>query len=163
MKLISETDPRLFRESPPYIFESEDQASRDQFVAGMVATMKDHLGVGLAAPQVGSNCRMFVIEVDGDHLACFNPYVVSVADENDLSQEGCLSFPGLWMKVKRSAWLVGGYYDQYGNQVERRFDGVAARCFQHELDHLNGITFTGLVSPLVLGMAKKRRNKMRNL
>jgi len=162
MQLIAETDPRLKQICEPFDFQSTTLEERQALVAEMTTVMQVSRGIGLAAPQVGINKQVFIMEIDDEIIACFNPEIVATSETQVQDQEGCLSFPLLFMKVGRSEWVEAMFHDVQGNEVVKKFDGLAARCYQHELDHVNGICFIDVVSPLVLGMAKKRRSKMRN-
>jgi peptide deformylase len=75
-------------------------------------------------------------------------------------EEGCLSFPNLWLKVARHNKITASYLDSTGKQCIIELEGIDSRCFQHELDHLNGITFTEYVSDLKLKMARKKQRKL---
>lgn len=162
MDLISETDPRLKQVSEDFDFQGTTLIERAALVQQMIDTMVNNHGIGLAAPQVGINKRVFVMEADGARFPCFNPRIIEVFEETEKSQEGCLSFPGLRMHVSRHSCIIGQFSDVNGNEVVRQFKGLAARCFQHELDHLNGVTFDTKVSAMALQLAKKRRPKQRN-
>lgn len=126
----------------------------------MIDTMIVHEGLGLAAPQCNLGLRMFVMRHQDDIIACVNP-TISQSDEPILCSEGCLSFPGLTLKIRRANKIVGQYFTINGEIVTETFEGVEAQCFQHELDHLDGITFDKRVSNLVLNMAKRKRQKQR--
>lgn len=162
MDLISETDPRLKLMSEDYDFQSTTLEERAALVQQMFDVMTENHGIGLAAPQIGINRRVFVMEVEGSRFPCFNPQIIEVLEETEKAQEGCLSFPGLRMHVTRHSCIIGKFADVHGNEVTRQFKGLAARCFQHELDHLNGVTFDSKVSKMALELAKKRRPKQRN-
>lgn len=101
--------------------------------------LKEH-GIGLAANQAGIDLRLFVMYVDREIFHCFNPEIVSVGFELVTADEGCLSFPGERCLVTRHQAIQTKFYNARGDLHEREFTGLAARCFQHELDHLNGIT-----------------------
>jgi peptide deformylase len=120
-------------------------------------TMKHYGGVGLAANQVGWNYRVFVLE---GGVVCFNPKIISASEIKNHDQEGCLSFPGLLLRVYRSERVAVEYQDANGNVHQNEFMGMTARCFQHELDHLNGIVYTDLVGNLTLQMARKKQQKL---
>jgi peptide deformylase len=91
----------------------------------------------------------------------FNPYILW--GDNNLvdGDEGCLSFPDLFLKVPRHKNITVGYVDRQGNKRIIELTGIDSRCFQHELDHLDGVCFTDLISPLKLAMAKKKLIKKR--
>jgi peptide deformylase len=119
-----------------------------------------HGGIGLAAPQCGIAKRIFVMG-NSDHLvACINPEIIS-GSERVREQEGCLSFPDLWMYVERYKDISVEYYNVAGEKVQQEFNGLMARVYQHELDHLNSICFDDRVGKLVLERAKEKRKKIR--
>jgi peptide deformylase len=117
-----------------------NQWANEDLVTRMLQVMRQHQGIGLAANQVGERIRVFVMCIDGHSLACFNPEVVQ--DYNDLVDfdEGCLSFPGETCIIKRPDTIDVRYYNVSGVEIRETLTGLASRCFQHELDHLNGIT-----------------------
>lgn len=125
----------------------------------MHLTRRHHNALGLAANQVGLSYRMFVMGTDFAEFTCINPEVIKASDEHVFVNEGCLSFPGLLLRVPRPAVITARYFDLNGKLVESEFRDRFARCFLHELDHLNGITFDKKVSRLSLGMARKKRSK----
>ena len=88
-----------------------------------------------------------------------NPKVIEYGT-NEKGKEGCLSFPGLFLNVDRPEWIVVEYTDENGTVNQTRLEGISARCFLHELDHLNGIKYTTLVKPLALKMARQKANKI---
>jgi peptide deformylase len=106
----------------------------------MIQTMIREHGIGLAANQVGVNLRLFVMYVDGEFFHCFDPSIVDHSELTISSKEGCLSFPGETCEVARYATIRARFANASGHYQERDLHGLAARCFQHELDHLSGIT-----------------------
>ena len=125
----------------------------------MRMTMKLYAGLGLSANQCGVSERMFVIGTDEIQVVCINPKVTAhgpmVKDK-----EGCLSFPGLFLNVDRPHWIEVEFTDEFGEVKAARLEGLSARCFLHELDHLNGIRYTSHVKPLALKMARQRATKL---
>lgn len=132
----------------------------DVFVDRLKATMKSYNGIGLSANQCGSMSRVFVIGTEHFQIACINPSIVEASKETAIAEESCLSFPGLKLKIERPVWIVAKYTNENGKEVVQRMEGLTARCFQHELDHMNGIKFTELVGPVALQMARKKQDKM---
>lgn len=122
-------------------------------------TMKLYSGLGLSANQCGVAERMFVIGTDEFQVVCINPKVIARGDVVK-DKEGCLSFPGLFLNVDRPQWIEVEFTDEFGELKQARLDGLSARCFLHELDHLDGIRYTSLVKPLALKMARQRANKL---
>jgi peptide deformylase len=116
------------------IWQNEDLVQR------MTKAMIKHNGIGLAANQVGERIRVFVMRIDGHSWACFNPEIVQEYDDFASFDEGCLSFPNESCIIKRPNTVDVKYYDVTGIEVYEKLTGLASRCFQHELDHLNGIT-----------------------
>ena len=109
-----------------------------QLLDDMVDTMREANGVGLAAPQVGILRRIVVIEVnEGEVIELINPKIVAFAGEQE-GLEGCLSLPGQWGIVKRPMHVTVRALNRYGEEVEYRGSELLARCFCHELDHLDG-------------------------
>ena len=106
----------------------------------MIQTMIRENGIGLAANQVGEHIRLFVMYVDGEFFHCFDPSIITNTGEMISSKEGCLSFPNQFCQVTRYANITVRFANANGHYQTREFKGLAARCFQHELDHLNGIT-----------------------
>ena len=113
-----------------------------KLVADMTETMEDVEGAGLAAPQVGVSKRVFTYRIDGVEGHIINPVLENSADYQPDHVEGCLSIPGLGFPVRRfRATRVTGV-DMHGNPVTVEGEGLLARCFQHETDHLDGILYT---------------------
>ena len=122
-------------------------------------TMKLYNGIGLAANQCGVFERMFVMQHDGKIMTCINPKIIDESDETQDVKEGCLSFPGMFLNLKRSKWINAQWTDEEGTEYEAMMEGVPAVVFQHELDHLNGVKMTDDLKPLALKMAKEKQMK----
>ncbi len=125
-------------------------------------TAKVYRAEGLAANQVGELVRMFVIKdaITEEYITCINPEILAAKTDLLDSMEGCLSFPGVNQKVKRSEAVHARYQDEGGQVVEVWFTGVNAVAYQHELDHLNGILFTEHMGKLQKRMALKKLTKV---
>ena len=111
-----------------------------RLIEDMHDLMRRENGIGLAAPQIGISKRVFVMDVHGVKRSCFNPEVTHSSTELADWDEGCLSFPGEHCIIKRPIWVRTRYQNHLGDWQEETLEGLAARCFQHELDHLEGIT-----------------------
>jgi peptide deformylase len=111
-----------------------------QLADSMLDLMRREHGIGLAATQVGISKRLFVMEINGVTRACFNPEIVNTSKELVDFDEGCLSFPGESCIIKRPDNILVKYFNVAGIEIIERLTGLPSRCFQHELDHLNGIT-----------------------
>ena len=162
MKLIKHPNPALKQPATPWLFENEEDFKEAVHTEQeMISLMKLSNGIGLAAQQVGLLKRLFVMRTqDGREFGVFNPIVLEVNNEKELGEEGCLSFPDLWLKVERSKSLIAKYLDNTGQERIIQLEGLDARCFLHELDHLDGICFTDGLSPLKLAMAIKKQRKL---
>lgn len=120
-------------------------------------------GVGLAANQVGINYR--VVSIKGIDSCLFNPIIVYRSDDTDLLEEGCLSYPGLYVKVPRALTIRVRYMTAVGETVTKTYTHMTARVIQHEVDHLDGLTFHSRAHPIHRDRAMrkwkifKRRNK----
>lgn len=128
----------------------------------MIQLMYDKLGIGLAAPQVGSSYNMFVMShsILGD-IGIYKPKILEVSDEKVGMEEGCLSFPLLYLVISRPERIKVEYYKNDGKtKVQTWMDGRDARCFLHEFDHLQGKLFIDLASELKLRRAYNKREKL---
>lgn len=133
----------------------------EHFVEELKATRYKFGGIGLAANQCGFSMRMFVIGgLDDYDLVCINPKVLEASEEQDKGREGCLSFPGMYGNIRRPTWVRVEFLDQKGERHEITISGLTARCFLHELDHLNGISFVDKLGKLGIRLAKQRQQKL---
>jgi peptide deformylase len=154
----------LVQQSEPWNFLLD--GSGESLEKAMSEFMIASNGIGLAANQIGIAKRVFVMgsrNIPGfpEPFAVFNPRIVETSTEMILDQEGCLSYPGLFLNVKRPSWIVAEYQNAKGDIIEARFDGYLSKCFQHELDHLDGVCFVDKVSPLKLNLAMKKLRKIK--
>ena len=106
----------------------------------MLRLMKKEHGIGLAANQVGIDIRLFVMSINNTYYHCFNPEIIEYLDDPVPYNEGCLSFPEENCLILRPNTIRVRYSSAQGKATEEILTGLASRCFQHELDHLNGIT-----------------------
>ena len=157
MELLKENSHDLSEVSAEWDFEVD--GSPEELVKEMMKFMINNGGVGLAAPQVGISKRIFIMGNFTKMVACINPKVVSLSEDRIADLEGCLSFPDLFMKVKRPVSCIVQYQDVKGEVIERELVGLESRVFLHEYDHLIGITFDQRVGDLTFKMAKERRAK----
>lgn len=128
----------------------------------MIETMLANDGIGLAANQVGLPIRMFVMGHSSNPesaQAFYNPIVVRNVDDVEDLEEGCLSFPGVYVKIKRPKKILARWQNSKGEWQESEFDGYNCKCFLHELDHLEGIVFQDRVSALKWALAVKKGKK----
>lgn len=156
-KLVDYYDPIL--KTPTELFEFKDETSLKEasFLGySLSETLQKLQGLGLSANQVGINKRICVINMGDKNWIMFNPKIVWKSEELSTFSEGCLSYPGLFLKVKRSKSIKVQFQAMNGQWVEQQVDGLTAVCIQHELDHLDGIRYTDRVSPIKLEQAKKK-------
>ena len=155
LRVVKYPDPVL--SLPAKAVERFDDALR-ALAEGMFKVMYDARGVGLAAPQVGVSIRLFVANPEASpgegEAAYVNPEIVG-PDGSVVHEEGCLSVPGINCRVKRFATLTLRALDLDGQAVEVPAEGLAARIFQHEIDHLNGVLLINRMSA-VARMASRR-------
>lgn len=112
-----------------------------ELVDHMLQVMQKYKGIGLSANQLGLPFRVFVMRGPEYNFACFNPKIVSMSEDTNLLEEGCLSFPGVNVKIKRSNNVRLRFTTPSGGIDTKSFDGLTARVVQHEMDHLDGVLF----------------------
>lgn len=160
--LVPETHPILKQVMPEFDF-ANPPVNPAEFASSLVETCKKYNGYGLSANQCGFPYRVFVMGTDDNYVAFFNPKIVATSGDTVMMEEGCLSFPMLILNILRPAGVVVEYQDYTGEIKKANFTGISARCFLHELDHMNGVVYTEIVKPLALQMGKKKRDKMKRL
>ncbi|TAF54933.1 MAG: peptide deformylase [Oscillatoriales cyanobacterium] len=139
---------RVLRQPAKRISRIDD--SLRELITQMLQTMYTQDGIGLAAPQVGINKQLLVVDCAYDEphvppLVMINPKIISSSREIAVGQEGCLSIPNVFLDVKRPAMIEVSYKDEHGRPQKRKFEGLPARVIQHEMDHLNGVMFVDRV------------------
>lgn len=159
--------PVLRRESEDI---TKDYPELDKFLSNLWETMYDADGVGLAAPQVGRNIRIFVVDASaaadddprlkGFRKAFINARIYERSDDEVLHNEGCLSLPGLHEDVYRPERIRIRYMDEQFVEHDEEYDGFAARVIQHEYDHLDGKMFVDHLSPLRKTLIKGKLTSM---
>ena len=167
LKLIHPTDPRVLSAIAPFtddMLEEHDFKDRKELVEAMYVTMHKYGGIGLTANQVGLPFNMFVAGghpslENGLSLAMFNPMIISSSEEQIMMKEGCLTYPYLFLNIRRPRKVVIKYEDSESKLQEAHLDGMMSRICQHEYDHIIGRNFVELVSKLKLDMAKKKAAK----
>ena len=165
LPIIVAPDPRLKIKAKPV--EAVDDDVR-QFMDDMLESMYAANGIGLAAPQVGDDRRVIVVDVarpeeDPQPLHMANPQIVDVADEDRVHEEGCLSLPDHYAEVVRPDTITVRYLDRDNEIREIKAEGILATCIQHEIDHLDGILFVDHVSALKRNMILRKLTKAKKL
>lgn len=162
LKLVKFPDIILTKSMPDFDFDHPTIDPKD-LEKMMIDFMCEHRGIGLAANQVGLETRMFVMgnpTSPETGKAFFNPMIESVTENTVELTEGCLSFPNIFVKVKRPLKVKARWQNSAGDWETGTFEDYACKCFLHEFDHLSGITFHDRVSPLKWSFAiKKSRNR----
>jgi len=133
---------------------------KEKFESDMIRLMLHEKGMGLAANQIGITKRFFAIGHESfdtfqKHAIIWNPQVINFSEEKIIDVEGCLSFKDIFIKVERPKTIEVQYETTQGKTEFAKLDGMESKCFQHELDHLDGITFNKRVSKLRWQMANK--------
>lgn len=143
MRRIVLTDPNDELRKPSEQISKSDIGSEqlNALIDDLIETMRDENGIGIAAPQIGIHKRVIIVD-DGKSINAFiNPRIVSKSFRKMESEEGCLSIPGVWGKVKRHRSVKVKATDRNGEEITVDAQGLPATIFQHEIDHLNGILF----------------------
>jgi peptide deformylase len=161
LNIVKYGDPRLEQRADP-VEEFDGQLKK--LVEDMFDTMYTAKGVGLAAPQVGVLKRIFVMDCSGgkdpnEKYVFVNPQIVSTEGEV-MADEGCLSFPGIYLKVARPQRVVATGLDIHGREFTVDVMELAARCVSHETDHLDGELYISYVSPIKRDFVKRKIRKL---
>ena len=142
--------------------ELSEDCDREKVRQDLIDSMEHYQGVGLSANQIGVAERVFIMYEDVSTrkiLTCFNPNIIETSKEQILMDEGCLTYPGVWLKVKRPYAVLFEYEDEKGEKHQKELVGLPSRIFQHEYDHMEGTDFTQKVSRLKIDRAMKKLNK----
>jgi len=163
--ILIHPDPRLKKVCDPVA--SLDDAAR-ALIDDMLDTMYDAPGIGLAAPQVGVNARLLVMDTSDREggetpapLCLVNPEIVWQSEEIRTHNEGCLSIPDIYADVARPSEIAVRYRDRDGAECERHFTDIAATCVQHEIDHLNGKLFIDYLGSMKRQMITRKMRKLK--
>ena len=167
LKLLPPSDPKVRSAIAPFtddMLKEHDFKDRKELSEEMFKSMARYGGIGLSANQVGLPFNMFVL---GNHLslenglkmACFNPMIVSTSEETIMMKEGCLTYPFLFLSIKRPRKCVVKYTDENGDLKEGNLDGMISRIFQHEYENMLGRNFTEHVSKFKLKRAEEKAKK----
>ena len=165
LRIITYGHPTLRLEAKP-VSEITDEIRL--LAKDMIETMEEADGIGLAAPQVNKSIRMIVIGMDlidesMKPMAFINPEIVGKSEDTELQDEGCLSVPGIREDVVRYKRIKVRFMNIDGEEVEWEAEGLLARVFQHELDHLNGVLFTDLISPFKKQLVEGQLQKLEKI
>jgi len=161
MNIVKHPNPILDERMPEFDF-GNPIVDPIQLEKDMIETMLANGGIGLAANQVGVRTRMFVMghpKFREHAQAFFNPVIVGVTEDLLEDEEGCLSFPSVYAKIKRPRGVLVRFQNSKGETQEAEFFGTECRCFLHEFDHLEGITYKDRLSTLKWALAVKKSTK----
>ena len=159
-QLVPVTDPILKKPLESCSIGLDRKELQDR----LLSAMEHYQGIGLSANQIGIKERAFIMYSDvkkKEMISCFDPIITEYSEEKIIMDEGCLTWPGLWLKVERSEGIRCVYNDVDGELVQVQMHGLEARIFQHEYDHMEGTNFTQRVSRLKLNIAQRRATKMK--
>jgi|TARA_B110000444_G_scaffold226042_1_gene230297 peptide deformylase len=167
IRLLPPTDPRVITAIAPFqddMLKEYGFKDRQDLTDFMFETMVKYGGIGLSCNQVGLPFNMFVLgghpQVEnGLKMSCFNPMILSTGDEDIMMKEGCLTYPFIFLAIKRPRKCVAKYEDEKGDLKEASLDGLISRVYQHEQEHMLGRTFTEHASKLKLDIAQKKAKK----
>jgi peptide deformylase len=160
LTILEFPDPRLRTRAVPV---TRFDAALGQLIDDMFETMYAAPGIGLAATQVDVHQQLIVIDVSKDKsepLVFINPEIIA-RDGVEVTEEGCLSVPGIYEEVERADRVTVRAFDRHGARFERELDGIAAVCLQHEMDHLAGKLFVDYLSDLKRERIRKKLDKDR--
>ena len=162
MNLIKYPDQRLQQTVKDFDFNSLDAKKIEH---EMIQTMQTEMGIGLSANQVGLDAKIFVMQPHSvlgktQPFAVINPVIQEASTDLVLMEEGCLSFPKLYLKILRPNTIVVKYIDSDQKECIIKLDRINARIFLHEFDHLYGINFIDRVTKLKLDMALKKQQRL---
>lgn len=158
-EILPYTDPILKEVMPAFDF-SNPVMDPLQLYTDLAETMRDNEGMGLSANQIGVRTRAFVMRGE-EILGIFNPRIVDESSEMVTLEEGCLSYPNLFVKIKRPKSIKVRFTTPDGQTSTKTFTGMTARVFLHELDHLNGVAHTSRANRYHLDQAKKLVKKFK--
>lgn len=158
--ILGRDNPILKEEMPAFDFQNPIMDPVELYI-NLAETMRENQGMGLSANQIGVRTRAFVMRAE-EIIGVFNPRVVELSTETVVLEEGCLSYPNFFVKVKRPKSVKVRFTTPDGETSTKTFTGMTARVFLHELDHLNGIAHTSRANRYHLEQAKKLNKKLKN-
>ena len=157
LKIVRYPDSILKKKSEEVRY---DDKSLRSLIPQMTESMKKNQGIGLAAPQIGLSKKIIIVTEGEESHAFLNPRIIKQSKEKERDEEGCLSLPGLFVKVLRPKQVEVAAQTIEGEEVRVKARGLGARIFQHEIDHIEGKLIIHRISPLARW---KLRNQLKNL
>jgi len=156
LEFVPETSPVLLQECKEFDFENPPFDPKE-FAQALHDKMIKSDGLGLSANQVGKPYRVFVMRTGEEPYAVFNPRIIDTSDKELVMKEGCLSFPLLYLNVKRPDAVRIRFQNEIGETRTEQFIGMTARIAQHEFDHMNGKVYTQKASAFEAQRAMRKR------
>ena len=153
--LIDPQHPLLNSPLPEIPADTEPE-NRKELMDNIVESMKHYGGIGLSANQVGLALRMCVFGDNKHYIPFFNPKILEYGGPEVAIEEGCLSYPGLFVKIWRQEWIIAQWEDENRELHKENFTGLQSRVFQHEYDHMQGIDFRSLAGRMALDIAQRK-------
>lgn len=152
LKIEKGTDNKILRTKSTPVEKIDKKVKK--LIDNMFDTIKNEKGLGLAAPQVGTNKRIILVRLNHDTpqemiIPLINPEIISESDEKVVGEEGCLSVPGIYKAVERYKKIRTKFQDIKGNTQILELEDLDARIIQHEIDHLDGVLFVDLVKETI--------------
>jgi len=158
LSIVPDTHQLLYREIEDFDFAAPP-TDPIQLANDLIETLAHNKGLGLAANQCGLPYRVFALWSETP-LVCFNPRIVDQSAENVALDEGCLTFPNLFIKIKRPKMIKVRYQDAFGDTHTDKFIGMTARVFLHQMDNVDGIVFTKRASVPHLSRAWNQKKQL---
>jgi len=146
--ILTEPNPILRNKSLDLDLATISKRELETLCQNMTATMLESDGVGLAAPQIGQNVRLAIINTADGPISLINPKITGKSIRKEWGEEGCLSVPEVFGQVKRHKKINCQYFDKTGKKIILKAEGLLARVIQHEIDHLDGILFIDKMKPI---------------
>src|SRR5271157_300832 len=148
MKLVANSSPGLRKGCSVVDINKLDEVK--PIASEMHKFMRERNAIGLAAPQIGIDLQMFVINSTEFEITCINPEILMSSSDTAPSHEGCLSFPGLFLKIARPTWINVSWTNLDGIKEQHNLENESAAAWLHEYDHINGILYTDRAGPVSL-------------
>jgi len=155
LHVVPPSHPAFNKKLDTFVFDGK--VDTQKLSEEMIELMQKAAAAGLAANQLGLEHRVFVLNTSPHPLVCFNPRIVHTSDKFSVSQEGCLTFPGFFVKIRRPEWIRVRFQDVNGDIQTENLNALPARAFQHELDHLDGINYMDRAKKIHMDQAKKKQ------
>lgn len=157
LEIVTYPNPVLKKKAEP-VQEIDDEIRRILDEMADIMYQKD--GVGLAAPQVGISKRIIVVDIGEGLMQLINPEIARISGEEKKAEEGCLSFPGIHVEISRPEDVTVAGFNEKGERFELKAEGLWARAFQHEIDHLNGVLIIDHIGTIQRTLLKPKLRKL---